>query len=369
MLASSHQYPIVMENPAKPIPQKEPGLLIPILSPKYGCSISIRFLLCGILYHMGNARVFPSISHSIGKCSKSHPMGNTWQIDTRSFTKVQELLFPQIPMLWHTSSQEKCILRAINVPQHGKMQQTHTSGRTQEMNTHTFSKVWVDFFHQIPILWFASSHGECIGLLINTSQLWTRHQNPPYRKDLENQYLYFSQSMGGSPPLIPILWLASSQGKYVGLPINIPQDGKRQQNPSYGKSLGNWYEQFSQSMGVFFPSDSYPMVCFISWKTHECSHQYTIEWENETNPPILEDLGNRYHFSEIMGGSLPSDSHLMVCFIPREMHRSSHQYPIALEKSTKPILLEESGNQHPYFHKVWLVFFHQIPICGSMGNA
>ena len=34
--------------------------------------------------------------------------------------------------------------------------------------------------------------------------------------------------------------------------------------------------------------------------------------------------------------SLPSNSNPIVCFITREMHRFPHQYPIALEKTQNP---------------------------------
>ena len=53
-----------------------------------------------------------------------------------------------------------------------------------------------------------------------------------------------------------------------------------QQNPWYGKSLGNWYSYFSHSMGAFFPLDSHPMVCFIIWEMHRFPHKFYIVREN-----------------------------------------------------------------------------------------
>ena len=42
-------------------------------------------------------------------------------------------------------------------------------------------------------------------------------------------------------------------------------------------------------------------------------------------------------------GSFSSDSQLMVCFITREIHWSTYQYPMGLEKALKPTLREEPG--------------------------
>ena len=42
---------------------------------------------------MGNAWVFPSISHSTGKCNKTHHMERTWEIGTHIFPVVLWLLF------------------------------------------------------------------------------------------------------------------------------------------------------------------------------------------------------------------------------------------------------------------------------------
>ena len=111
-------------------------------------------------------------------------------------------------------------------------------------------------------------------------------------------------------------------------------------------------------IGAFVPPDSYPMVCFNTWKIHGSSHQYPIALENTANPPIRDILGNWYpYFSESMCGSFPSDSHLMVCFITREMHRSSHQYPIALEKAAKSILWEEPRKLVPILFPKYRCFY------------
>ena len=64
-----------------------------------------------------------------------------------------------------------------------------------------------------------------------------------------------------------------------------------QQNPLYGENLGNWYLYFSDSMGTFFPSNSYPMVYFIIWEMHGFPHQFSIDWENATKPILWKEPG------------------------------------------------------------------------------
>ena len=51
----------------------------------------------GILYHMGNDWGFSSISHSMGKCNKANPTGETWDVDTHTIPKVWLILYHQIP--------------------------------------------------------------------------------------------------------------------------------------------------------------------------------------------------------------------------------------------------------------------------------
>ena len=73
---SHHQFLIAWENAAKSIELRQPGKLVPIAFPKYEYFSSIRFPSYGILYHMGNAWLFPSISNSTEKCSKIHPVSS-----------------------------------------------------------------------------------------------------------------------------------------------------------------------------------------------------------------------------------------------------------------------------------------------------
>ena len=96
---------------------------------------------------MGNAWVFPSISHSMRKCNKIHRMARTWEI-----------------------------------------------------GNHTFPIVWVLFSYLIPILWYISSYGKCMGFPINFPQYRKMQQNPSYVEELGNWYSYFSHSMSAFIP-------------------------------------------------------------------------------------------------------------------------------------------------------------------------
>ena len=68
------QLRIAWKNAAKSIELGGPGKLAPIFSATYGYFFPIRFPSYGIPYHMGNAWIFPSISNTIGICSKIHPV-------------------------------------------------------------------------------------------------------------------------------------------------------------------------------------------------------------------------------------------------------------------------------------------------------
>ena len=210
-------------------------------------------------------------------------------------------------------------------------------GKTWEIGIYTFPVVWVLFSHPIPILWFTSLHGKCLGF----------H-------------------------------------------INIPQHGKMQQNPSYGENIRNWYPYVSHSMGSFFPSDSYSLVYLITWEMLGFSHQYPIAWENVTKPMVWGKPGKlifilfpqygfffpiRFPSSGILHYMRntwvsPSVSHRLAkcnkthCMgktweigihtFPRvlfpmlyhiiwEMNRFSHEFLIAWQNVAKPILWERPG--------------------------
>ena len=78
MLSFSHQFPIAWENVTKPIVWENLGNW----QSYFSHSMVTFFPSYGILHHMGNAWVFPSISHSTRKCNKTHRMGENlgnWQ--------------------------------------------------------------------------------------------------------------------------------------------------------------------------------------------------------------------------------------------------------------------------------------------------
>ena len=67
-------------------------------------------------HHMESAWIFPSISHSTGKCNKTHCMGRTWETGTHTFPIVWVLFFYPTPILSYTSSYGKWMGFPINFP-------------------------------------------------------------------------------------------------------------------------------------------------------------------------------------------------------------------------------------------------------------
>ena len=80
-----HRFPIAPEKATKHIVWTEPGKLVLILFHNLSDFSSILFQSCGIFHDIGNAWVFYSISHSIGKCNKIHRVGSVWEIGTHTF--------------------------------------------------------------------------------------------------------------------------------------------------------------------------------------------------------------------------------------------------------------------------------------------
>ena len=136
----------------------------------------------------------------------------------------------------------------------------------------------------------------------------------------------------------------SSYAKCMGFPVNFPQYRKMQQNPWYGKRLGNWYSYFSHSMGAFFPSDSHPVVYFSIWEMLGFSHRFPTVWENATKPMVWGSLRHHYsYFSHSMGAFFSSISHPMIYFSIWEMHGFPHKFPAIWENATKPMAWGKSG--------------------------
>ena len=63
-----------------------------------------------------------------------------------------------------------------------KCNKTHPMGTVWEIGTLTFLKILVTFFHQIPIPWYTSLHGNSMDFLIKFSYHENILQNPFYRR-------------------------------------------------------------------------------------------------------------------------------------------------------------------------------------------
>ena len=70
-----HQFPITWQNAVKSIGRAW-EIATHFFSLMYGYFSSIRYPSYRILYHMGNAWLFPSITNSTGKYRKTHPVGS-----------------------------------------------------------------------------------------------------------------------------------------------------------------------------------------------------------------------------------------------------------------------------------------------------
>ena len=96
---------------------------------------------------MGNAWVSPYISHSTGKCNKTHGMGKVCEIDTNAFPIVWVLISHRVP-----SYGIPCHTRNVWVSLHishstGKCNKSHGIAKVWGIDTHTFFIVWVRLFH------------------------------------------------------------------------------------------------------------------------------------------------------------------------------------------------------------------------------
>ena len=138
MYRSSHQYPITWKKATKHILWEEPGKLIPIWY-KYGCFCFTRFLYDGIIHHEEYTQVFHSIFHSMGEIGQIHPLGRTWEIGTQNFSKVWVFLFNQIPITWFASSQVHAqVFPSIS----------HSTGKAKKLSYRKSLGNWYPYFCQ-----------------------------------------------------------------------------------------------------------------------------------------------------------------------------------------------------------------------------
>ena len=96
------QFSIDWGNATKPNAWGKSGKLVFILFLSYGFFFPISFPSYGILHHMWNAWVSQTISHSMGKCNKTHPVERTWEIANHNFSQSMRGFLPSDshPMLY-----------------------------------------------------------------------------------------------------------------------------------------------------------------------------------------------------------------------------------------------------------------------------
>ena len=102
---------------------------------------SIRFSICSIPHQVGKAWVFPAISHSTRKYNKTHRIGRTWEIGTHTFPIVWVLFsirFPSYGILHHMGNAwvSPSISHSI-----GKCSEIHQIGRACVIGTNTLPKM------------------------------------------------------------------------------------------------------------------------------------------------------------------------------------------------------------------------------------
>ena len=158
----------------------------------------------------------------MGKSNKTHGMGKVWEIDAHTFPTVWVLFSHQIPipsygMLHHMGN--AWVSPSISHST-GKCNKTHRMGCNWEIGNHTFPIVWVIFPHTIPIPWYTSSNGKCIGLSINFPQYRKMQQNPSYGEKLGNWYSYFSHNTGTFSIRFPFYGILHHMG-YVITSISV----------------------------------------------------------------------------------------------------------------------------------------------------
>ena len=89
---------------------------------------------------------------------------------------------------------------------------------------------------------------------------------------------------------IPILWYTSAYGKCMGFPYTYTY-GKC--NETHG--MGNVWEIDTQTFPIvwvlFFPSDSHPLVYFSIWEMHGFPHKFPRVQENATKPVVWGKSG------------------------------------------------------------------------------
>ena len=112
----SHQFPTVWENATKPFIWGEPGKLVIIIFPQYGCFFPLDShpTIYFIIWKMHGLPYQFSIVQE--NATKSIIWGRAWEIGTHDFPIVWMLFSHQIPILWYTSPHGKYMCFLINFP-------------------------------------------------------------------------------------------------------------------------------------------------------------------------------------------------------------------------------------------------------------
>ena len=208
-----------MGKSTKAIACGETSKFVIILLPQYACLFPIRFLCLGyfIKWEMdGFSHCFPKAWKRWQTPSNVESLEN-WFVC--SFYQY-ECFFHQIPILWYTSSYGKWTSFLIIFPCHGKVGKTARMEEAWETGLYAVSTVWLFFPLDFdPVVYFIIQ--EMHGFSHHFPISWKRQQNHSNGESLGNQFPHFFHSMIAFYHQIPILWYTSSYGKCMGFPFNF----------------------------------------------------------------------------------------------------------------------------------------------------
>ena len=155
-----------------------------------------------MLYYIGNLWLFQPYYQNIGKCSKSYPMGENWNIDTHNFYKSIAIAFHErftLYVLRHMRNTWVFLSISQNMEKGNKIR---PMTRIWDIDTYTFSKFFFKFYFLLlfhGILSYCilhSMYGTCVFTRISRSMVKLSGTPLSYGKKLEYWCSYFSQNMG-----------------------------------------------------------------------------------------------------------------------------------------------------------------------------
>ena len=98
-------------------------------------------------YQIVNAWVFPLTFYNLGKCSKTHRIGRAWEIGTHTFLiALVHFFFIRFPCFGILHHMQNAWVAPSICHCMGKWCKTHQAGRAWEMDIHYFPLVWALFF-------------------------------------------------------------------------------------------------------------------------------------------------------------------------------------------------------------------------------